>query len=222
VTVRRLADEVSWVLETRDAGGTAVSLDPPPIDAPLCPPVVAFGDAIATPVASGVHIGAHEDTAEARARAEVCDVEIRFVGPASVVALLRDVLDAYAVPDAPRWTVLERLLRHVITYWESTPRHPDPIFARDGWRCAVPICSSRRNLHDHHVLFRSRGGDNGRDNRVTICAAHHLHGIHAGRVRASGRAPDEISWELGVRGNGPPLLCLDGSRSLEAGAMTDA
>ena len=68
---------------------------------------------------------------------------------------------------------LERLLRHVIAHWESAPRHPDPVFARDGWRCTVPACSSRRNLHDHHIRFRSRGGDNARDNRTTVCAAHH-------------------------------------------------
>ena len=56
----------------------------------------------------------------------------------------------FADPAEPRWTAFERLLRHVITHWESTPRHHDPVFARDGWRCTVPACSSRRNLHDHH------------------------------------------------------------------------
>jgi hypothetical protein len=42
--------------------------------------------------------------------AELCDVEIRFTGPASVVALFRDVLDAFQRPGAPRWTALEALL----------------------------------------------------------------------------------------------------------------
>ena len=88
----------------------------------------------------------------------------------------------------------------------------DPVFARDGWRCAVPGCSSRRNLHDHHLLFRSHGGNNGRDNRVTVCAAHHLHGIHAGRIRAWGTAPDDVTWELGVRRGRRPLLRLRGDR----------
>jgi hypothetical protein len=71
---------------------------------------------------------------------------------------------------------------------------------------AVPACSSRRNLHDHHIVFRSRGGDNGRDNRVAVCAWHHLRGLHGGSVRATGRAPDEIRWQLGARAGGPPLL----------------
>jgi hypothetical protein len=84
--------------------------------------------------------------------------------------------------------------------------------ARDGWRCTVPACSSRRNLHDHHIRFRSRGGGNQRDNRTTVCAAHHLHGIHAGTVRASGVAPYAIEWQLGVRPGAEPFLTYIGYR----------
>ena len=76
----------------------------------------------------------------------------------------------------------------------------------------VPACTSRRNLHDHHLLFRSRGGGNARDNRITVCAWHHLRGIHQGRVRAWGTAPDAVTWELGTRPGQPPLLTLQGDR----------
>jgi len=167
-----------------------------------------------TEAASRTTAGAFADTADMnrRALAEVCDVEIQLTAPVSVVAFLRDALDAFADPCAPRWTAFERLLWHVIAYWESTPRHRDPIFARDGWRCTVPACSSRRSLHDHHVVFRSRGGGNARENRTTICAAHHLHGVHAGTIRASGEAPSDIRWELGVRSGAPPLLTYVGDR----------
>ncbi len=106
------------------------------------------------------------------------------------------------------WQGLERLVHHVVHEWESQPRNRDPIFARDGWRCAVPACSGRRNLHDHHVIFRSRGGSNARDNRVTVCAWHHLRGVHAGVVRAWGEAPDGLAWELGVQAGRRPLLRL--------------
>jgi len=85
-----------------------------------------------------------------------------------------------------------------------------PVFARDGWRCAVPACTARRNLHDHHLLYRSRGGGNARDNRITVCAWHHLRGIHQGRVRAWGTAPDVVTWELGARPGCEPLLRLRG------------
>ncbi|MCC6765742.1 MAG: HNH endonuclease [Deltaproteobacteria bacterium] len=248
VTVRRLCDEIDWVLAARDALGPSVSLGPPPVDSRLLPPSAAgstdecrvlsltarlqIGAHVADPVAAvgaGAairHSGVGEqdpapgpfgpvDASRPPAASEVCDAEIRFSGPTSVVALLRDVLDAFADPsDAtePRWAALERLVRHVIACWESTPRHPDPVFARDRWRCTVPACSSRRNLHDHHIRFRSRGGDNTRDNRTTVCAAHHLHGLHDGTIHATGTAPHAIEWRLGVRPGAPPFLAYVGDR----------
>jgi len=222
VTVRRLCDEVEWVLASRDALGSSVSLAPPPVDSRLPSPIpVTPPDQCRdlSPTAR-LQIRAHEERAampaptstvtERQKALEVSDAEIRFTGPASVVALLRDVLDAFADPEAPRWTALERLLRHVITHWESMPRHHDPVFARDGWRCTVPACTSRRNLHDHHIRFRSRGGDNRRDNRTVVCAAHHLHGLHDGTIHASGVAPHAIEWQLGVRPGAPPFLAYVG------------
>jgi len=217
VTVRRLADEVTWVLDARDVQGLAFPLDPPPPDSRLVPVTI---DAVTAPrcremsLTPAVQIGAHqlERDLDARARAELCDVEIAFIAPASVAALFRGVLDDFARPDAPRWVALERLLLHAVRHWTSLPVHRDPVFARDGWRCAVPACSSRRNLHDHHIVFRSRGGDNARDNRVAVCAAHHLHGLHDGTVRAEGTAPDDVVWQLGTRTYGPPLLMAVGDR----------
>jgi len=162
--------------------------------------------------ASGITATVPNFDTGARAWLEVADAEIRFSAPASVVALFREALDVFSRPGSPRWLALERVLQHVIVHWQSTPRHRDPIFERDGWRCAVPGCSSRRNLHDHHLQFRSRGGGNARENRVAVCVAHHLHGIHEGVVRASGVAPRDVRWELGVRSYGPPLLAFIGDR----------
>jgi hypothetical protein len=223
VTVRRLADEVSWVLEARDLFGTERPLDPPPLDSVLVSPVVqasATSVAAAASSAAIVQIGAHAPLqnlltkfgTHRRAALEVCDVEIQCTAPVSVVAIFREAPDAFAEPSAPRWSALERVLRHVIADWEATPRHRDPIFARDGWRCTVPGCSSRRNLYDHHLHYRSRGGGNARENRIAVCASHHLHGIHAGAVRAWGTAPRDVHWQLGVRPGGPPLLSYVGDR----------
>jgi len=63
------------------------------------------------------------------------------------------------------------------------------VFERDGWRCTVPGCSSYRNLHDHHIVFRAAGGSDELANRTTLCAWHHLRGVHAARIRCHGRAP---------------------------------
>jgi hypothetical protein len=159
-----------------------------------------------------------------RVASEVCDVEIGVVAPASVVALMREALDVFAEPRMPRWYAFERVLQHVITYWEASPRHRDPIFARDGWRCTVPGCSSRCGLHDHHLLYRSRGGGNEPTNRTAVCAAHHLHGIHTSTICAWGTAPQDVHWHLGVGWTGRPLLAYVGDRRCpdEEGRFTTA
>jgi hypothetical protein len=145
---------------------------------------------------------------------EIADREVTFCGPESVVALFRAALSGFGAPGEPCWKALERLLLHVIREWESQPQHRDPIFARDGWRCTVPGCGSRKNLHDHHRQFRSRGGTNDRSNRTSNCAWHHLRGIHAGLVRVSGKAPDDLVWELGLAPGRAALLLFRGDRYL--------
>ena len=196
VTVRRLVDEVEWSVEARDAAASFQSIAPPPAGATL--------------VLSERQMCAREER-------PAVDAEVAFTAPDSVAALLRVAISAFAGDSAASWRGLERLLDHVIREWTSQPGHRDPIFARDGWRCAVPGCSSRRNLHDHHVRFRSRGGDNARDNRVATCAWHHLRGLHTGLVRATGNAPDVIHWQLGTTTCRSPFLELEGERYLRAG-----
>jgi hypothetical protein len=145
-------------------------------------------------------------------------VQIEFFAPESIILLAEDTIDILRSGFESRGRAFERMVALAMLEWISAPRHRDPVFERDGWRCAVPACRSRRNLHDHHVVFRSHGGDNARDNRVTVCAAHHLHALHRGRIRASGRAPHAIAWEMGVRfgaGNPQePMARLVGDRYL--------
>lgn len=54
------------------------------------------------------------------------------------------------------------------------------------------------------------GGGNERGNRITVGAAHHLHGIHAGVVRVEGTAPDGLYWEAGCAPGRGPLMRLHG------------
>ena len=192
VTVRRLGDEVTWALNHQDVR-------------PLCEPLA--------PPAAGALVMPTDAQMRARFADETPEVVISIPAPASVAALLETAIAAFTPAGAPRWRGFAKLLEHVGAAWQAQPRHRDPVFERDGWRCAVPACSARRALHDHHIIFRSRAGGNGRANRVTVCATHHHHGLHGGgSVRAWGEAPDGIYWELGVRRNGPPLLALMGDR----------
>ncbi len=234
VTVRRLSEEVDWTLGVRDAFGAAAAAGPPTPD-----PLPSTGEILTslaqmrahdapagnastleTRCARGGHMQMralvpmtlHESGLRSDVAASVRDGEIRFTGPASVVALFRAIVRRYDRPGFPRWTALDRLLAHVIAEWERLPRHRDPIFARDGWRCAVPACSARRSLQDHHLRFRSRGGGNEQTNRVAVCATHHIHGLHLNYIRAGGAAPHAIRWELGLRRDRPPLLTLIGDR----------
>ncbi len=54
-------------------------------------------------------------------------------------------------------------------------------------------------------MFRSAGGGDALDNQTTLCAFHHQRGVHAGRVRIEGHAPDGLRYELGLRPGLPPL-----------------
>jgi hypothetical protein len=145
---------------------------------------------------------------------EVCWA--RFIGPSDVVQLFRAVLctvrrrierETGRLPTAG--AALGVMLDHALSSWgvldeKVAARHR--VFARDGWRCATPGCTSLQNLHDHHIRFRSAGGGHELDNRITLCAFHHLRGVHAGLLRCVGRAPDGLRWELGIRPGVTPLL----------------
>jgi len=139
----------------------------------------------------------------------------RFFGPADVVQLFKAVLNTVrrrmeredgGLPTPGE--ALGAMLDHALSSWGASARVAarHRVFARDGWRCAAPGCSSMDNLHDHHIRFRSAGGSDAPENRVTLCAFHHLRGVHAGLMRCVGRAPDGIRWELGLRPGVSPLL----------------
>ena len=221
VRVATQATEASWlarargltvrVLEdlVRDACGGGSTAEGPPAGAP---PVGS--EAIVTPAALTAAAAAVADEDAGRIDGEPA-VRLRLRCPRRVRVLWRAVVELVrrmAGEPLPVWRSFARLLEHVRAEWECPPRHPDPIFARDGGRCAVPACSARGRLHDHHIHYRSRGGDNERGNRIAVCAQHHLRAIHAGCIHARGIAPDAVHWELGVRPGRPPLLRFVGDR----------
>ena len=106
----------------------------------------------------------------------------------------------------PEWVALLALVENFAATWDDprqAPRRPgDRTYIRDGWRCSAPGCSSRRNLEEHHIIYRSRGGADTPSNLVTLCRFHHQQGEHNGLMKCRGIAPLGILWRLGDRGKG--------------------
>ena len=122
---------------------------------------------------------------------EVPEAEVAFRAPRDVAILFEAMVARVG---------LEPMLDHAIVTWVEAGRAFEDYadFGRDGFRCTVPACTARRNLQSHHIVFRSAGGPDRPWNRTTLCAFHHHRGVHAGRVRIRGRAPDRLVYTLGV------------------------
>jgi hypothetical protein len=139
-----------------------------------------------------------------------------FHAPREVVTLFRAVLctvrraiERQTGTMPTEGEAFDAMLEHATNAWMppgSRVRASHRVFARDGWRCTAPACSSYRNLHDHHIVFRAAGGSDAPGNRTTLCAWHHLRGVHAARVRCTGIAPGALVFELGLRPGREPLL----------------
>jgi hypothetical protein len=133
------------------------------------------------------------------------------VVPVRLRSLLRQAFDAVRNAEGrwlPAGECLVRIAEHCLEVWKpmavGLSTLPKKILARDRGRCQVPGCS-RAAVHAHHIVFRSAGGSDAPENLVSLCAAHHQRGIHMGRVRVRGRAPDGLRWELGVQAGLQPI-----------------
>ena len=106
----------------------------------------------------------------------------------------------------PAWIGLLAMIEDYVRTWDpaASPRKEgaEVIYARDGWRCMAPGCTSRRNLEDHHVLYRSHGGTDEPSNRVCLCRFHHQRVEHGELGSCGGTAPLGIVWRLGRGGIG--------------------
>ncbi|MDQ7825096.1 MAG: hypothetical protein RDV48_20005 [Candidatus Eremiobacteraeota bacterium] len=94
---------------------------------------------------------------------------------------------------------IEALLDAFLSTWD----HPEKrdlhhrTLARDHYQCQAPGCRSRRNLHSHHIIFRSHGGSDKLHNRITLCMAHHLRCVHEGHLIIRGTAPHRLTFIFG-------------------------
>jgi hypothetical protein len=130
-----------------------------------------------------------DETVTLRRLQEQVQPEVDFWAPPAVARLFLAMVSTMG---------LEGLLDHAIGTWLALAQPGYEDFERDGWRCTVPACTARRNLHGHHIVFRSHGGPDEAWNRTTLCAWHHLRGVHGGRIRIRGRAPEALAFELPI------------------------
>ena len=126
------------------------------------------------------------------------DLAADFLGVVDAAARRVRTFSADLAPFDARWLGLYALLTSYVAAHDA-PRGPRGVYARDGWRCMAPGCTSCAHLEDHHVLYRAQGGDDAPDNRVTLCRFHHQRGEHGGAMRVRGRAPLELDFELAGR-----------------------
>ncbi len=80
---------------------------------------------------------------------------------------------------------------------------------RAGYRCEVPGCVCRTNLHVHHIQRRSQGGSDELENLAVACAAHHLRHLHGGTMRVEGADPATRIWEIGLEEGEPWRVWCD-------------
>ncbi|UCE02193.1 MAG: HNH endonuclease [Candidatus Latescibacterota bacterium] len=103
----------------------------------------------------------------------------------------------------PLWLGLLAALELCVMEWDDPSRKTASrrlqakVTERDGCRCTLPGCTSRRHLEVNHVRELGRGGSNAEHNLHAVCAPHHRLCIHGGRARVRGRAPLEIVWRIG-------------------------
>jgi len=101
----------------------------------------------------------------------------------------RDGLVEVAAEEIERY---EGCAEKVVIDGPTPPRLRRRVLAREAGRCGNPRCRHRAD-HCHHIVFRSRGGKTESENEVAVCTTCHAL-IHAGLLRVSGRANEELRW----------------------------
>ena len=136
--------------------------------------------------------------------------EYRVSLPRSVAGLLAATIQAVREAEG-RWLppgeCYAKACAHFVEVWKPLLATRNTlsgrVLRRDRGLCQVPVCS-RAAAHAHHMVFRSAGGSDDEANLTSLCAAHHLRGVHMGRVRVSAVPPDRLRWELGVSSGRAP------------------
>ena len=241
VTVRRLEDVIIMCEVTAAAPASPAHIGaaplPPTESLPLaerCSSAEPFPDAATSPDPSSAIEARPHTSASPRDGLEFLDGaafhhasadrrtwrRISFWCPLEVASLWDRALRScrasagHALED---WECFMLMVRAMRDTWENQAdphwRRRYRVLERDGWRCKAPGCTSRGDLNEHHITFRSQQGSDDLVNLVTLCIGHHQKGLHEGRIRCLGTAPDRLWWDLGLRPDGgEPLARYFGDR----------
>ena len=224
VTLRRLEDEVGYMEHLRDVRPAlylrlkGVPIPEGIILVPGAQPRL-HASAPLDGEAAGFLAMLHAEEAAVPAPGGVCVINM-MVEP-DVAAMWRSAVErcrAVLGTAATESDALAAILCHVWQSWETreiaAQRRAHPVLERDGWRCAAPGCRSvgTGRLQEHHIIFRSAGGTDDKWNEVGICVGHHLGLVHENKVRVTGRAPDGLTWEMGIEPGLEPFAVFQGDR----------
>jgi hypothetical protein len=130
--------------------------------------------------------------------------ELRATVPDEVGSLLADAIRSARAAKrglTPGEALVEVALHFLLTWRAEVERQiraADRVILRDGALCQVPGCS-RPADHVHHVVSRAARGPLEPWNEISLCAIHHLRGVHGGSVRITGTAPGGLAFTLGER-----------------------
>jgi hypothetical protein len=191
VTVRRLGDDVERAL--------ALSTFAPPPLTPSAEEIDLDSDPAGLQTGAITHFQKENERLFFRTHPEVAQLF------RAVLATVQRRIERIRGRPSRSSDALEAMLDHALATRrpKKRTRRDYLVFERDGWRCTAPGCTSYRNLHRHHIVFRSHQGSNHRSNLTTMCAWHHQRGVHGHVLRCTGVAPDGLRFELGC---GPDTL----------------
>jgi hypothetical protein len=91
-----------------------------------------------------------------------------------------------------------------LPYVESFDTEAKDVHLRDRLQCTSPVCE-RHDVTPHHVVFQAYGGSDDPSNVTSACSSCHIHGVHEGRIKVTGAAPN-LEWVLGR----DPILVVRG------------
>jgi len=129
-------------------------------------------------------------------RAAVREGRVSTSAAEAVLKVEQGEAEAFWVARARTQTV--RALEAAVKEPGGVERIPRP--GRAGRRARTEPGWGDRPLAHRRGAAKARG--------VSLCAVHHLRGVHMGRLRVSGTAPDQLRWEVSAGAGEGPLVDL--------------